>query len=498
MDYADFRNISTRDIRDHFIGKQDYSCTLPYSSKETEIFLSHVLKTILKELKQENFFVHLEYVLNELVINAGKANAKRLYFKSLELDIENKEDYKNGIRNFYEDVIENSDKFETEQLNNKNFININFKSDNKSLTIRIINNSPLIPIESERITEKLQKAKEFEDLTDVFSLSFNCDEGKGLGLIISLLMLRKLNLNENSLSFKNEGNFGVTTLKIPLSLLSKDHGKVIADEITNEIQQMPQFPKSIIALQKELSDPNCSFKSIAEKISSDLTLTAEILRIANSPVYRARSEIKDISGAVRMMGLLGVKSLLYNYGVNQIMNSRYNKNVIKEVTEHSYYVAVVSSFLASYKNLGKISEDIYIAALLHDMGKIIVNSMNNNLEAKLKDLCTRKYIPISILEDLTKGYNHSIIGSEIAEKWNFPEKFISAIAYHHVPFDVSEEYKTLIYAIYFGNEIYYFNKGERDFHDLNYMVLEYFELETEENFNDFLKSLKMEALQDFL
>ena len=120
--------------------------------------------------------------------------------------------------------------------------------------------------------------------------------------------------------------------------------------------------------------------------------------------------------------------------------------------------------------------------------------MHSNLEVKLKNLCTRKYIPISILEDLTKGYNHSMIGSEIAEKWNFPEKYISAIAYHHMPFNVSEEYKTLIYAIYFGNEIYYYNKGERDFHDLDYMVLEFFGLETEEHFYEFIQSLKMEGL----
>ena len=496
MNYTNISKIAIRDIKELFKKENEYSCIIPYSSKESDIFLSHVLRTILDELKQENLFVHLEYVINELTMNASKANSKRLYFNTKGLDINNPADYEKGMKNFKKDVFLDFKKFESEHIDNNSFTNINFKTDKNALSIRIINNSPLIELETINIAEKLKTAHKFEDLTDVFNHKFDTSEGKGLGLIIIMLMLRKLNLNENAITYKNEGNCSITTLIIPLSILSKDHGKIIANEIANEIQQMPQFPESIISLQNELSDPNCSFNSIADRITSDPSLTAEILRIANSPVYKVRSEITDVAGAVRIMGMLGVKSVLYNYGVNKVMSNRYNKQAIKEINEHSYYVARVSSFLASYNKMGKIGEDIYIAALLHDIGKIIVNSMHNNLEAKLKQLCTRKYIPISVLEDLTKGYNHSTIGSEVAEKWDFPEKYITAIAYHHSPLDVSDEYKALIYAIYLGNEIYYYNREEREFHDLNYMVLEFFGLEGEESFIDFIRTLKVEVLGD--
>ncbi|MBI9099122.1 MAG: HDOD domain-containing protein [Spirochaetaceae bacterium] len=495
MDYTNTNDIVIRDIKEQFNDKGEYSCTLPFTSKKSDVFLSHVLRTILTEIKQENLFVHLEYVLNELAMNASKANSKRLYFTSMNLDINNSEDYEKGMITFKKDVLNKFKEFEKNHYENNSFVNISLKTDKETISINIVNNSPLLQPETALIAERLQAAHGFEDLTDVFNHNFSTKEGRGLGLIIIVLMLRKLSLNENAIVFKNEGSCCTTTLKVPLSRLSKDHGKIIADEITNEIQQMPQFPESIVSLQKELSEPNCSFKSIAGKIDSDPSLTAEILRIANSPVYKVRSEIKDVAGAVRIMGMLGVKSVLYNYGVNKVMSSRYNRQAIKEVNEHSYYVARVSSYLAIYKNLGKIAEDIYVAALLHDIGKIIVNSMNKELESKLKELCTRKYIPISILEDLTKGYNHSMIGSEVAEKWNFPEKYISAIAYHHMPYDVSDEYKTLIYAISFGNEIYYYNKGERDFNDLNYMVLEYFDLENEEHFHEFIQSLKMQGFE---
>lgn len=494
MEYTKIGDISVRDIKDQFNSKKEFSCTIPFTSKETDVYLSHALRTILEELKQENMFIHLEYVLNELVVNAAKANIKRLYFQSKGLEIDNKDDYENGMSLFRKEALGSTEEYQQKLIENKSFVNINIKSDGTTINIRIINSSPLIDIEKARINEKLSIGHGFDDITDLFNCTFDTSEGRGFGLIIILMMLRKISLNENAMSFKNEGSCSVTSIRIPVSTLSKDHGKVIASEIATEIENMPQFPESIVELQRELSNPDCSFKSIAGKIDSDPSLTAEILRIANSPVYKVRSEITDVAGAVRMMGMLGVKSVLYNYGVNKVMQNKYDKNVIQEVNTHSYFVARVSAYLASYKNLGKITEDIYVAALLHDMGKIIVNSMNRNLEKSLKDLCTQKYIPISILEDLTKGYNHSMIGSEIAEKWNFPEKYITAIAYHHVPLDVSDEYKELLYAIYLGNELYYYLRDEREFYDLNYMVLEFFGLEGEEHFNEFIQSLKMQGI----
>lgn len=118
MDYTDISDISIRDIKEQFNKNNEYSCILPFSSKESDVFLSHVLRTILAELKQENLFVHLEYVLNELVMNASKANSKRLYFNSIDLDINNSEDYAKGIRTFNKDILQNFQGVEQEHIDN--------------------------------------------------------------------------------------------------------------------------------------------------------------------------------------------------------------------------------------------------------------------------------------------------------------------------------------------------------------------------------------------
>ena len=123
-----------------------------------------------------------------------------------------------------------------------------------------------------------------------------------------------------------------------------------------------------------------------------------------------------------------------------------------------------------------------------------MNALSADLEKKLTEICKEKHIPITLLEDLAEGYNHTIIGAELMKKWDFPEKFIQAILYHHTPLECSEENRALTYAVYLGNEIYYYDRKERDFHDLNYMVLQFFRLEKERDFDLFIEELKTEGL----
>ena len=494
MDYTDINTVNIEDVKLHFQKEREYTCVLPFITRNSEIFLSHILRTVLEEVNQGTLHSHLEYALNELSMNASKANSKRLYFESKDLDIHNHDHYKKGLENFKEDVFIDFSKHEKAHFDSDSFVRINLHTDGTSLLIDISNNSPLVDEEKLRIAQRLKSAHKFENLTDVLSHGFDASEGGGFGLIIIVLMLRKINIDEKALVYRNEENGSVTSIKIPLNILTKEHSKLIADEIASEIIQMPQFPESIVTLQRELSDPNCSFESIADTISSDLTLTAEIMRIANSPVYMGRNKVTDITGAVRLIGMLGVKSVLYNYGVNKVLTRKYNKDVIKEINDHSFHVALLASFLAGYKKLGPLAQDIYVAALLHDVGKIIVKSLKKDLEIKLEKLCKEKHIPISILDDLTEGFNHSLIGAEVARKWNFPEKYINTIAYHHIPLEVDEEYKVLTYAVYLSNEIYHYNQGERDFNDLNYMVLSFFGIEQEEAFHTFIDSVSYEGL----
>lgn len=494
MVYTDKNDIQIDKIQSHFKQFDTYSCVFPYINRETDIYLATILKAILLELNQEDIFPQIEYALNELSMNASKANSKRIYFKTKNLDISNSLHYNQGIIKFKEDVFNNFENYEQLHHEYECYVKIILFKENYNLKIDIVNNSPILDNEKQRIKQKMKMAKQFNNLEDVIAHGFDDSEGGGFGLIIMLLMLRKVNLDERSVSFCSDKITSTFTLNIPLNIISRKQGHFIADCIVNEIEFMPQFPESILLLQKELSSPNCSFDSVADTIITDPSLSAEIIRIANSPVYRFPNKIDDVKQAVRSIGMLGVKSVLYNYGVNVVFQKRYNKKEIEKINHHSYYVALISSYLMQYKKLNRLAEDAYITSLLHDIGKIITNSLNGTLVIKLANICKEKHIPLSLLEDLTDGYNHSLIGAELLKKWNFPDKYIDSIRFHHTPLEVSDDYKVLTYSVYIGDEIFHLIKGERDFNEINFMVLSFFGLENERTFFDFIDSLNHEII----
>jgi len=493
MDYTDIGKLSNDDIISQLKELKRFSCLIPYTSRETDDFLSRMLRLTLEEINQVHLHPHLEYVLNELTANASKGNSKRLYFKDLGLDITDSQEYEKGMAAFKKDVFTDFSQFTSKHLDCGSFVEIILDISSSFLDIKILCESPLIEQEKQRINDRIESARKFENLTEVLTYGFDSTEGAGFGLIIVLLMLRKVNLDERSLMFENHDGLSVTSLKIPTNLLSPEQSEFIATAIAEELKQMPQFPENIRNLQRELSNPDCSFNSVAETVKEDVVLAAEIIRIANSPAFRGKQKITDVTAAIRMIGMLGVKSVLYNYGVNKVFLNRYDKKLIKELNQHSFFVALIGSFIGRYKKIGKIAEEIFIAGLLHDMGKIIVSSIDRTLEQKLEKLCRDKHIPIAVLDDLTDGFNHSLIGAEVARNWNFPEKYIQSIRYHHLPLEADEKYSVITYAVYLGNEIYHYERGERDFEDLNHIVLSFFGLEKKESFQELLDQLKMEG-----
>ncbi|RKX93668.1 MAG: hypothetical protein DRP59_02285, partial [Spirochaetes bacterium] len=82
--------------------------TLPH---ETEIYLEEVLKVFLEEFGQDHLKDRLAYCMKELAVNAKKANTKRVYFKEKNLNIDNEEDYKIGMKTFKSDTLNNIDHY---------------------------------------------------------------------------------------------------------------------------------------------------------------------------------------------------------------------------------------------------------------------------------------------------------------------------------------------------------------------------------------------------
>ncbi|GMO41585.1 MAG: ATP-binding protein [Termitinemataceae bacterium] len=431
------------------------SYTLPH---ETELYIGQVIEVFLKAAGHEGLRDYVEYCVSELAVNAKKANTKRVYFIEKELDLSNPEQYKSGMANFKKDTLENLEYYLQLQRDKGLYIKINLLYKKDSIHIEVRNNVVISKIELMRIHEKLARSRQYNSLEDAFSQVLDDSEGAGLGLVVLVLMLKKMNLDEDCFDIIGSETETIARLVIPLEQTKINNICELSKAIVEQVNSLPHFPENILYVQKLASDPKSEMSEIARKISTDPAMTADILKMVNTVHYLMSKRVDNISEAVKILGIKGIKNLLYSYGTQQILGNDTQEK--KDLWEHCYRCAYYAYNLI--KNFGKdktIIDDVYIGGMLHDMGKIVFDNTHPDLVDKMKSFCLEKNIPDATFEDVSAGMNHAEIGGLIAEKWNFPANLVAAIKYHHEPGTAEPEHMALAETVYFANMLCEIERG---------------------------------------
>jgi len=447
--------------------------TLPH---ETENYLEEILGIFLEEFGQQDITDRLAYIMKELAVNAKKANTKRVYFLDRDLDIKKADDYQVGMKTFKTDTLGNLKYYLDKQKDAGLYIKVVFQSKGKIFSLSVRNNTKISKKEQMRVYDRIARARAFESMEEALSSVLDDSEGAGLGIVILVLMLKKMGLDEDAFDIDVIGDDTVAKISIPFSKLHLENMNELAREIVNEVKELPQFPDSIVFLQKLINDPDSEITDIARQISTDPSMTADLLKLVNSAQYVLPKRVDNIVEAVKMVGLRGIKNLLYSYGTQKIL-----KNGQKSLWDHSYKAAFYAYTLArSFKKKQELLDDAYVGGILHDMGKIIFSTVHPDLLEKISNFCTTKAIDKDLFEDLSAGLNHAEIGGLIAEKWNFPDSLIEAIKHHHEPLECSKEYADVVNTVYLANCICNIEDKSLTFDQIETKVLEDFNISTEE------------------
>jgi putative nucleotidyltransferase with HDIG domain len=210
--------------------------------------------------------------------------------------------------------------------------------------------------------------------------------------------------------------------------------KLTLEYIVNKVEDMKVLPEIINKIIVLTDDPDSTVHDMEEVILQDQVLTTKILRLANSAYYGYARKISTISQATVLLGFQAIKgialaSTVRTYLMDELRGYSLEKN---ELWSQSQTCAIVSRFIAKsikYYN----PEEAYIAGLLRDIGKTI---LNQHMEKEYMEVLLKmEEGNISFLdaEREVLGFGHAEIGEKIAEKWNLPKDLVEAIGYHHTP-----------------------------------------------------------------
>ncbi|HSV55495.1 MAG TPA: HDOD domain-containing protein [Magnetospirillaceae bacterium] len=418
---------------------------------EIEIYLEEVLEIFLGELGQKKLKDYLIYCLRELAVNAKKANTKRVYFESRNLSITDPSDYEEGMKTFKVDTLENLSWYLSKQKAKGYYVKIVLQAKGSTVILEVRNNVEINRAEYLRIHDKLARARRYTTLEDALQQVLDPSEGAGLGLVILVLMLKKIGLDEDCFDIRAQNGETMARISVPVEATRVESVSKLTGEIVRQITALPHFPENIVAVQKLLADPRSEMLDIARHISTDPAITADLLKLVNSAQFMLPRRVDNIVDAVKLVGLKGIRNLLYSYGAQKLLGDDTDRK--KKLWEHSYRCAyyaynLVKNFKPAKRN---ILDDAYVGGMLHDMGKIVFSAVHPELLERLRTFCGDKGIPVKTFEDIAGGMNHAEIGARIAEKWNFPDPLVAAIRFHHDPAHVTTDFKDVVFAVYLAN-----------------------------------------------
>lgn len=209
-------------------------------------------------------------------------------------------------------------------------------------------------------------------------------------------------------------------------------------EVMAKVKSFPGMPGASAQLLPLLEKPDTSISQVEEVIRYDPGLTANVLKLINSAYFGLPNKVGSVKQAVMLLGSKRMIQLVLTSGVQTIMKKAIEGYDLSpgDLWRHSVAVSVAAEALV--KELKTSGADVvFTAALLHDVGKLVLGNYVNDDLQKIEDAASGE-TPFEIAENSVIGTNHAEIGALILEKWSFPIEIVKAVRWHHTPDDGDE------------------------------------------------------------
>lgn len=204
-------------------------------------------------------------------------------------------------------------------------------------------------------------------------------------------------------------------------------------DLIKEIDSLEPIPAVVNQIMNVLEKPQSSMSDIAEIIMFDPMLTANILKVANSAYFSLPRPIDSIQDAITVIGLDQIISIVL---LNSASGNFKNKQVGYGLNEGELWKCAVSSAIIAkelaLKKVPKSQHVIFTAALIKDIGKVVLDRFVEDSFGKIQKLVSEKGFSFREAEKKVIGIDHAELGGYIAKQWEFSPFMINIIKNHHI------------------------------------------------------------------
>jgi len=206
-------------------------------------------------------------------------------------------------------------------------------------------------------------------------------------------------------------------------------------QLVEEVRDLPMsMSETLPAVIEACDNADTSVNDLTALISSDQSLVAMLLKLANSAYYGYARRIETLPEAIVLLGFSTIKSLAITATtMNLLFQSQDELSEVRhEIWSHSLGVGVAARALA--RKRGNIHpEKAFVAGLLHDLGMIILSVYRKDEFLEILAMAQDCGWTYEAAEAEVLGFSHADLGAQVAEAWSFPATHCEAIRCHHNP-----------------------------------------------------------------
>ncbi len=210
-------------------------------------------------------------------------------------------------------------------------------------------------------------------------------------------------------------------------------------EDIDRIKDLPSLPRVVLRLQQEMNNPEASIDTVASIINEDPPIAMKVLRVVNSPMYRAMRKIVGIRDATLRLGLKEVYEIVLATSLCNVMNTGRDLDFTR-FWNHSISVAHATKTVISISSGRReafpkpVADAAFTAGLLHDIGVLILEKYMPGVYGELiEENDLGEAVPINVFEQRSFGVTHGEAGAFLLRKWHLPEEICEGVERHHSP-----------------------------------------------------------------
>lgn len=234
-----------------------------------------------------------------------------------------------------------------------------------------------------------------------------------------------------------------------MSTETTDCTNEIVAQALSAVGEIATLPEVTIKIIEIVEDPKSTARDLHEVIKNDPALSVKVLKVVNSAFYGLPGQVASVDRAIILLGLSAVKNISIAASIAKLFKGKRISEhfTATDLWRHSVAVAVAARAIAKCSPHPGLTDEIFVAGLIHDIGTLVERQAFPAEFSQIVDRCMNNQEDFLEVEREIIGADHQAFGVGLTTKWKFPRHLRASVGFHHNPESLSVELRNMAMLI---------------------------------------------------